>query len=59
MNEKEIDEIFSEMRKEDGKEPIIKSDDLVIPAKACKFLETIFPQDYALIKAIIDLYRFD
>lgn len=55
MKTNEIDEIFNEMLKEDGKEPIIKSNDIVVTEKMMTFLEKNYPPFAQLLKDIVDL----
>lgn len=51
----EVDEIFDAMRKEEGHEPIIKSNDIVVTEKMMTFLEKNYPPFAQLLKDIVDL----
>lgn len=55
MKNEEIDEIFNEMLKEDGKEPIIKSNDIIVTEKMMTFLERNYPPFAQLLKDMVEL----
>lgn len=55
MKENTVDEIFNEMLKEDGKDPILKSNDIIVTEKMMAFLEKNYPPFAQLLKDIVDL----